>query len=142
MIMEKLDIKIPIEKRFKMPQLNYMTLVPALLGSVKLILNAFHIQFTDEMINEVSNVLAGILALLGIYFSHHKPEVVPVIEDIKQAVKEAPKTYQEVIPIVNDVHSQLSTLSEQLKSGKYTDSMKNSVEIYQEISDLLKKKNI
>jgi len=142
MIMKKLDIPIPNERRiFTMTTLNYGTLIPALLGAIKLALNAFGIEFTDDTLNEVCNALGAILALLGIYMSHHKLQLVPVIQEVTQAVKQAPMTYPQAIEIVNDVNQKLTVTYKELQTGRLTDAAKQSIEIYQEIQQLLQKKS-
>ena len=141
MIMKKLDIPIEERRIFTMPTLNYGTLVPALLGAIKLALNAFGIEFTDDTLNEVCNALGAILALIGIYMSHHKPQLVPVIQEVTQAVKQAPMTYPQAIEIVNDVNQKLTVTYKELQTGRLTDAAKQSIEIYQEIQQLLQKKS-
>ena len=53
--------------------INYVTLLVAVLGAVKLILQSFGIDvITDDMIDAASNVVAAAVTLVGIIMSHRK----------------------------------------------------------------------
>ncbi|MBB6731879.1 hypothetical protein [Cohnella zeiphila] len=55
--------------------INYVTLVVALLGAAKIILESFGITvITDDVIDQASNAVAGIVTLLGVIMSHRKKE--------------------------------------------------------------------
>lgn len=54
---------------------NWVTLVVALLGAAKLVLQAFGIDvITDDMIDKASNVVAALVTLVGVIMSHRKGE--------------------------------------------------------------------
>jgi len=55
--------------------INWVTLVVALLGAAKLVLQAFGIDvITDDMIDKASNVVAAVVTLVGVTMSHRKGE--------------------------------------------------------------------
>ena len=54
-------------------QINYVTLIVALLGAAKLALQAFGIDvITDDMIDKSANVVAAVVTLVGVVISHRK----------------------------------------------------------------------
>jgi len=60
----------------------------AILGALKLLLDAGGIQIPDDKVNEIANGIAAVLAVVGMWMDHSKvivepmPIVVPVIEPI------------------------------------------------------------
>lgn len=55
------------------PSINYVTLIIAILGAVKLVLQAFGIDvITDDMIDKAANVVAAVVTLVGVVISHRK----------------------------------------------------------------------
>lgn len=57
-------------------QTNWVTLVPALLGVLKLILQPFGIdlsKITDDQVNAVINGAAALVTVWGVFKSHTKP---------------------------------------------------------------------
>ena len=62
------------ERKMKL-SINWVTLVVALLGAAKLVLQAFGIDvITDDMIDKASNVVAAVVTLVGVTMSHRKGE--------------------------------------------------------------------
>jgi uncharacterized membrane protein len=61
-------------RRRKGMQINYVSLVVALLGALKLILEPYGITIEDEQINAISNGLAAIVTIIGVVLSHRKPQ--------------------------------------------------------------------
>ena len=54
--------------------INWVTLIVALLGAAKIVLEAFGIDIiTDDVINQASNAVAAIVAIVGVLISHRKP---------------------------------------------------------------------
>jgi hypothetical protein len=52
---------------------NAYTLVIALLATLKLVLNAFHINvITQDVINYTANLIAGAVVVYGIFSKHEK----------------------------------------------------------------------
>lgn len=63
------------EERKMKSSINWVTLVVALLGAAKLVLQAFGIDvITDDMIDKASNVVAAVVTLVGVTMSHRKGE--------------------------------------------------------------------
>lgn len=59
-----------------MQNTNWVTLIPALLGVLKLILQPFGVDLshiTDEQINTLINGIAAAIAIWGVVRSHEKP---------------------------------------------------------------------
>jgi phi LC3 family holin len=56
-------------------KLNLVTLVPALLGAIKLILEPFGVHISNEDINAIANGVAAIVTIVGVVVSHQKAEV-------------------------------------------------------------------
>lgn len=54
--------------------INYITLIPTILGATKLILQTFGIDIPDETINEVINGAAAVGTIIGIFLTHKKGE--------------------------------------------------------------------
>lgn len=55
--------------------INYATLIPALIGALKLILQPFGVDLsniTDERVNDVVNGISAVLAIIGIFATHKK----------------------------------------------------------------------
>lgn len=60
-------------KKQMVKSINYVTLIVALLGAAKIILETFGISFiTDDMIDKAANVVAGLVTLVGVIISHSK----------------------------------------------------------------------
>jgi uncharacterized membrane protein len=59
-------------RKRKMNNINWVTLIPALLGALKLILQPFGIVIEDQSINEITNGAAAILTVVGVIMSHTK----------------------------------------------------------------------
>lgn len=56
-------------------QINWITLIPALLGTIKLILQPLGIDLTsvtDEQVNAIANGVAALVAIVGVLISHRK----------------------------------------------------------------------
>lgn len=64
-----------------MKQINWVTLVPALLGALKLILEPFGIQISDANINEIANGAAALATLIGVVMSHQRNDAVAVSQN-------------------------------------------------------------
>jgi uncharacterized membrane protein len=67
-------LKLRRRKRMNQGQINWMTLIPALLGALKLILQPFGIVIEDEQINEITNGAAALLTVIGVIMSHRKTD--------------------------------------------------------------------
>lgn len=52
--------------------INWATLVPCLLGAVKLILQPMGINIPDQNLNEIANGIAALATVIGIVYSHRK----------------------------------------------------------------------
>lgn len=55
--------------------INWVTLIPALVGALKLILQPFGIDLshiTDQQVNDVANGVAALLTIIGVFMSHKK----------------------------------------------------------------------
>jgi phi LC3 family holin len=69
-----------MRRKRKMNQnINYVTLIPALIGVLKLVLQPFGIDLshiTDQQVNDVVNGVSALLAIVGVFMSHRKPEQV------------------------------------------------------------------
>lgn len=60
-----------------MNKINWVTLIVALLGAAKIVLEAFGLDIiTDDVINQSSNAVAAIVAIIGVLMSHRKKETV------------------------------------------------------------------
>jgi uncharacterized membrane protein len=57
-------------------KINWVTLVPALLGTIKLILEPFGVHISNDDINAIANGVAAIVTITGVVVSHQKQEVV------------------------------------------------------------------
>lgn len=55
-------------------QTNWITLLPALLGAIKLILQMAKIDIPDEDLNEIANGVASLATVIGIFMSHKKQD--------------------------------------------------------------------
>lgn len=56
-------------------QINIITIIVAVLGAVKIVLQAFGIDVvTDEQINQIANGIASIVTIFGVVMSHRKPK--------------------------------------------------------------------
>ena len=55
-------------------QINWVTLIVAILGALKLIGEPFGITIEDEQINAISNGLAALITIIGVVLSHRKPQ--------------------------------------------------------------------
>lgn len=55
-----------------MQQVNWITLIVALLGALKLILQPFGIEITDEHINAIANGAAAVVTVGGVIYHHMK----------------------------------------------------------------------
>ena len=58
-----------------MQNINWLTLIPALLGAIKLILQPFGVEISDQNINEIANGAAALATIIGVIMSHKKQEV-------------------------------------------------------------------
>lgn len=54
-------------------QINYVSLIVALLGALKLILEPYGITIEDEQINQIANGAAALITVIGVVLSHRKP---------------------------------------------------------------------
>ena len=148
MILNHLSIPIPIERRFKMPSnINLYTLLPSLVGGIKLVLQAFNITIPDETINMIFNGLAALLMIAGIIYNHYshspkKEEVNAVIATAVDAAKQGPKNYNDLVPIINQIHITLNQMGEQVRTGKYTDAVSETIDTYKKVHDLIVKKEV
>lgn len=71
----------PLEKLFRRRKMinqsiNWITLFAAILGAIKLILQAAGIDIPDDTINEIVNGAAAIGTVIGIALSHRKPKAI------------------------------------------------------------------
>lgn len=55
-----------------MSNVNWVTLIVALLGAVKLILQPFGIEITEQHINDIANGAAALVTVWGVVYSHVK----------------------------------------------------------------------
>lgn len=55
-----------------MTQINYVTLLTAILGACKLILQPMGIEIPDAQLNAIVNGAAAILTIVGIFMNHRK----------------------------------------------------------------------
>lgn len=56
-----------------MRDINWATLIVALLGAAKLVLESFGINIiTDDQINAIANAAAAVAAVIGVVMSHRK----------------------------------------------------------------------
>ena len=63
-----------------MKDINWVSLVVAMMGAAKLVLQAFGIDvITDDVIDQSANAVAAIVTLVGVVMSHRKPQ--PVAEN-------------------------------------------------------------
>lgn len=66
-------------------KINWVTLVPAVMGGVKLILQSFGIDvITDDLIDQVANVAASLAVIIGIIATHKKQ---PAIEKLNVPIE-------------------------------------------------------
>lgn len=66
---------IAIRRKKKMQNTNWITLLPALIGAIKLILQPFGIDLshvTDTQVNDVVNGIAALVTIIGICIPHKK----------------------------------------------------------------------
>lgn len=59
-----------------MKNVNYLSLIAAVIGALKIILQSFGIVIPDELANDVANGAAAVMTIIGIFMSHRK-EVAP-----------------------------------------------------------------
>lgn len=55
--------------------INWVTLIPALVGALKLILQPFGVDLshiTDSQVNDVANGIAALLTIIGVFLPHRK----------------------------------------------------------------------
>jgi len=123
-----------------MQQINWYTLIPGMAGAVKLSLQAFGIDVPDEHINLGLNVVSVVLTFLAAILTHKKTGESVIPESVVQAAQKAPTTYQEMYPTIKNVHDSITQLYNDVRSGKVTDAVTNSYNIYLQIEELLKKK--
>ena len=63
---------------------NVITLIIAILGALKLVLNAFGIDIiTDQNINDIANGIAAIVTVVGVIISHKKQPPIPPEDMVK-----------------------------------------------------------
>lgn len=66
----------PLQKRRNnMQNINWITLLPALVGALKLILQPFGVDLshiTDQQVNDVANGIAALLTIIGVLLPHRK----------------------------------------------------------------------
>lgn len=68
-------VKSTLSRRINMQKINWVTLIPALMGAIKLILQPFGIDmtaFTDENVNAIANGVAALAAIIGILSTNRK----------------------------------------------------------------------
>lgn len=70
------EIQLVFQKRRvkRMQNINYVTLIGALLGAAKLVLQAFGVEIPDEQINEITNGAAALASVIGVLLSHRKEQ--------------------------------------------------------------------
>lgn len=56
-----------------MTKRNYVSIIVALLGAVKIILAGFGIDIPDETFDTIANGIAALATVVGIIMSHRKP---------------------------------------------------------------------
>lgn len=62
-------------------KINWVTLVPAVMGGLKLILQSFGIDvITDDLIDQVANVAASVAVIIGIIATHKKQPAIEKLE--------------------------------------------------------------
>jgi uncharacterized membrane protein len=54
-------------------QINFASLTVAILGALKLILQVYGLEITDDHINAIANGVAALVAVVGVLMSHRKP---------------------------------------------------------------------
>jgi phi LC3 family holin len=69
--------QVQLKRRVKkmQPNTNWITLIPALVGAIKLILQPFGIDLshvTDQQVNDVVNGIAALATIIGILLPHKK----------------------------------------------------------------------
>lgn len=57
-----------------MKEVNWPTLITGLVAAGKLMLNSFGINIPDELINDLVNGVAAVIAIAAIFMSHKKGE--------------------------------------------------------------------
>lgn len=55
-----------------MKEINWPTLITGLVAAGKLVLNSFGINLPDELINDIINGVAAVVAVVAIFMSHKK----------------------------------------------------------------------
>jgi uncharacterized membrane protein len=77
-------------RKSEMNQINYVTLIVALLGTAKLVLQAFGIDvITDDMIDKAANVVAAVVTLVGVIITHRKKGVDNLDASIQSSIEPA-----------------------------------------------------
>lgn len=119
--------------------INFLTLIPTLAMALKLILQVFGIQIPDENVNAVVNVISSIGAVIGVYLPHTKAAaisetVVQALPDIQNTIHKViadPNTsYAKMVPVINEVHKTLTTLFEDMQTGRVTDATREAMSAY------------
>lgn len=116
--------------------IRWSTLIPALVCAVKLALQTFGIEISVQEVNDWLNVLSAVIAPLGVALSHRKVNIPP---EVTEAIQQSPKTYSDMVPIMNEVNNEINAMLQQIKSGKYTDATQDAINAYQKIHAMLKK---
>lgn len=57
-----------------MQNIDWKTLIPCLLGAIKLVLQPFGIEIQDANINEIANGAAALATVIGVIMTHRKQE--------------------------------------------------------------------
>lgn len=79
---------ITLRRKNMSKSINWVTLVVALLGAAKIVLQAFGVDLiTDDMIDLTSNIVAGIVTLVGVIMSHTKPKGEPIDAAISNSLE-------------------------------------------------------
>ena len=60
-----------------MREINWTTLISGIVAAGKLVSSSFGITIPDEIINDLVNGVAAVIAIVAIFMSHRKKEVRP-----------------------------------------------------------------
>jgi uncharacterized membrane protein len=67
-------------------EINWPTLIGGLVAAGKLVSNSFGINIPDELINDLVNGVAAIMAIVAIFMSHKKKEAEKPNEPTKYTI--------------------------------------------------------
>lgn len=126
-------------KNMNSKNINFLTLIPTLAMALKLILQVFGIQIPDENVNVVINVISSVGAVIGVYLPHTKAAsisetIVQALPDIQNTIHKViadPNTsYAQMVPVINEVHTTLTSLFADMQKGKVTDATREAMSAY------------